>query len=196
MYATRRLVLFYILPSIIKIFQRVCDLQSGHEINGLSLSNITKGDNAISKKGRVVILVRDTSSGLVLHFCQIPSKYSKGYTSYRADTKSFSNETKGDNSKRKKARAVNLVCDTSSRPDLYFYQVSSKYSKGYSSYRADKKFYADAGADADGIRPKNNMLPPLPNFGRGGAGGGGGGGGRIISEITISVDLKRFDLRC
>ena len=89
------------LPSIIKIFQRVFDLQSRHEINGLSLSNITKGDNAESKKGRVVILVRDMSSGPVLHFCRVPSKYSKGYLSYRADTKSFSNKTKGDNSKSK-----------------------------------------------------------------------------------------------
>ena len=103
-------------------------------INGLSLSNITKGDNSKSKKGRVVILVGNTSSGPVLHFCQVSSKYSKGYLSYRADTKSFSNTTKGDNSKSKKARVVNLVCDTSSRPDLHFYQVSSKYSKGYSCY--------------------------------------------------------------
>ena len=47
------------LPSIIKIFQRVFDLQSGHEINGLSLSNITKGDNSKSKKARVVILVHE-----------------------------------------------------------------------------------------------------------------------------------------
>ena len=59
---------------------------------------------------------------------------------------------------------VNLVCDTSSRPDLHFYQVSSKYSKGYSSYRADKKFYADANR----IHPKNNV-PPL-TFGSGGGG--------------------------
>ena len=117
-----------ILPSIIKIFQTVFDLQSGHEINGLSLSNITKGDNAKSKKGRVVILVRDTSSGPVLHFCQVPSKYSKGYSSYRADTKSFSNKTKGGNSKSKKGRDVILVRDMSSGPVLHFYQVSSKYS--------------------------------------------------------------------
>ena len=61
-----------------KIFQRVFDLQSGHEINGLSLSNITKGDNAKSKKGRVVILVRDMSSVPGLHFCQVPSKNPKG----------------------------------------------------------------------------------------------------------------------
>ena len=47
----------------------------------------------------------------------------------------------------------------SSHPHLHFYQVSSKYSKGYSSYRADKKFYADA--DANRIRPKNNMPPTL-----------------------------------
>ena len=93
----------------------------------------------------------------VLHFCQVPSKYSKGYSSYKADTKSFSNKTKGDNSKSKKASVANLVCDRSSRPDLHFYQVSSKYSKGYSSYRADKKFYADA----NGI---HMSPPPTPTY--------------------------------
>ena len=51
-------------------------------------------------------------------------------------------------------KSVILVHDTSSRPVLHFYQVSSIYSKGYTSYRADKKFYADV--DANGIRPKNN----------------------------------------
>ena len=100
------------------------DLQSALEINGLSQSNIRKGDNAKSKKGRVIILVCDTSSGPVLHFCQVPSKYSKGYSSYRADEKSISNKTKGDNSKSKKARVVILVRDMSSGPVLHFYQVS------------------------------------------------------------------------
>ena len=111
-------------PSIIKIFQRVFDLQSGHKINGLSLSDITKGDNAKSKKGRVVILVCDTSLGPVAHFCKVSSKYSKGYSSYRADKKSISNKTKGDNYKSKKARVVILVSDTSSGPVLHFYSVS------------------------------------------------------------------------
>ena len=155
------------LPSIIKIFQSVFDLQSGHKINGLSLSNITKGDNAKSKKGIAVILVCDMSSGPVLQFCQVLSKYSKGYSSYRPDEKFISNKTKGDISKSKKARVVNLVCDTSTGPVLHFYQVSSKYSKGYSSYRADKKFYANA----YGICPKNNVTaPPSPPlwWGRGG----------------------------
>ena len=112
------------LPSIIKIFQRVFDFQSGHEINGLSLSNKTKGDKAKSKKGRVVILVHDTSTGPVLHFCQVPSKYSKRYSSYRADEKSISNKTKEDNSKRKKASVVILVHDMLSGPVLHFYQAS------------------------------------------------------------------------
>ena len=172
LYATRCLVLFYISTKYHKNIPKGFHLQSGHEINGISLSNKTKGDNAKSKKDSVVILVRDTFSGPVLNFCQVPSKYSKGYLSYRAGTKSFSNKTKGDNSKSKKTRVVNLVCDRSSRPDLHFYQVSSKYSKGYLSYRADKTFYADADADANGIRPKNNMSPhptPTPLVGGGGS---------------------------
>ena len=80
--------------------------------------------------------------------------------------KSFSHKTKGDNSKSKKGRVVILVQDTSPDPFLHFYQVSSKYSEVYSSYRADKKFYANANANANTnwIRPKNNMSPP---FGRG-----------------------------
>ena len=56
----------------------------------------------------------------------------------------FKNITKGNNSKSKKAIVVNLVWTR------------------YLSYRADKKFYADA--DANGIRPKNNMFP-TPLFG-------------------------------
>ena len=51
-------------------------------------------DNAKSHKARVVILVRDTPSGPVLQFYQVPSKYSKGYLSYRADPKSILNKTK------------------------------------------------------------------------------------------------------
>ena len=116
-------------------------------------SNITKGENAKIKKGRVVFHVCDKLPCFVLHSCQVPSKYSKGYSSYRVDIKSISNK------KRKKGklkiRVLILVCDMLSRPVLHYYQVSSKYSKGYSSYRVDKKFYSDV----DGIRSKNNMSP-------------------------------------
>ena len=53
---------------------------------------------------------------------------------------------------------VNLVCDMSSPPDLHFYQVSSKYSKGYSSYRADSRCRRD---------PSQKQYVPH-SFGRGG----------------------------
>ena len=74
------------------------------------------------------------------------------------DTKSFSNKTKGDNSKSKNGRVVML-----SGPVLHFYQVSSKYSKGYSSYRADKKLYAESLPTLTpmGAVP-NTICPPLP----------------------------------
>ena len=63
----------YIFTKYNKIFHGVFDLQSRHKINGLSLPNITKGDNANSKKGRVVIFVRDKLSGPVLHCTFLPS---------------------------------------------------------------------------------------------------------------------------
>ena len=43
-------------------------------------------------------------------------------------------------------KIVNKSLNMSSHPDLHFYQVSTKYSKGHSSYRADKNFYADIDA--------------------------------------------------
>ena len=56
----------------------------------------------------------------------------------------MSNKTKGNNPKNKKTRVVIYVRDMCSHLVLHFYLVSSNYSKGYSSYRADKKFDADA----------------------------------------------------
>ena len=64
-------------------------------------------------------------------------------------------QTKGNNSKSKKAGVVILVPDMSVCLVPHFYHISSNYSKGYSSYRADKKFYAVA----NWIHPKNNMSP-------------------------------------
>ena len=90
-----------------------------------------------------LLFLYPTSSHPVLHLTKYHQNILKGIVSYRADTKPISNKTKGDNSKSKKATVVILVHDTSSCPVLHFYQVSPKYSKGYSSYRVDKKFYAD-----------------------------------------------------
>ena len=53
--------------SVFEEYSKRSDLQSGHELKKKSLSDLTKGDNAKSKKDRLVILVRDTSSGPVLH---------------------------------------------------------------------------------------------------------------------------------
>ena len=47
-----------------------------------SNSNTRRGDNSKSKKAEVVILVRDMSSGPVLHYYQISSKYSKECSTY------------------------------------------------------------------------------------------------------------------
>ena len=44
---------------------------SSYSADEKSISNKTKGDNSKSKKARVVILVRDTSSGPVLHFYEV-----------------------------------------------------------------------------------------------------------------------------
>ena len=87
------------------------------------MSNITKGDNSKSKEGRVVILVRNTSSCPILQFYQVPSKYSEGYSSYRADEKSISYKTKGDDSKSKKDRMSFLYA---TRRLVLFY-ISTKY---------------------------------------------------------------------
>ena len=119
------IVLEAFLPSIIKIFQRAFDLESWQEINGLSLSNITKGDNVKSKKGRVVILVCDMSSCPVLHFCQVPSKYSKGYSSYRADEKYISNKTKEITPKVRKPELSFLYVTH----HLVLFYISTNYHK-------------------------------------------------------------------
>ena len=89
-----------------------------------------RGDNF---KSKVVILACDSLSHPVLHFYQVSLKYSKGYLTYRAKTKSMHNQsniTKGENTKSKKGRVVILVPDTLSDPVLHFYQISSKYFKG------------------------------------------------------------------
>ena len=120
------------LWSIMEIFQKVFKLWSGH-------LKSSKGKNSKSKKARVVILIRDTSSWPVLHICEVSWKYSKGYSSYGADTKSHLKPSRGNNSKSTEARIVILVRDTSSWPVLHICEVSWKYSKRYSSYRADTK---------------------------------------------------------
>ena len=70
--------------------------------------------------------------------------------------------------KRMKARVVNLVCDMSSHPDLHFYQVSSKYSKGIQVTERTRSFMPmpTLTSTPTGSVPKT-ICPPT-HFGRGG----------------------------
>ena len=86
MYATHCHDLFYItvkyhdyIPKGIQVTERTRKLQL----------KPSRGNNSESMTGRVVILVRDTSSWPVLQNCKVSSKYSELYSSYRADTKTF-----------------------------------------------------------------------------------------------------------
>ena len=101
----------------------------------------SRGNNSENMKARVVILVRNASSWLVLHNFDVSWLYSKGYSNYGADTKLHLNQSRGNNSESTKARVVILVRDTSSRPVLHYCEVSWLYSKGFSSYKADANIH-------------------------------------------------------
>ena len=64
--------------------------------------------------------------------------------SYGADTKLHLKQSRGNNSKSKKARVVILVHDTSSWSGLNNCEVSRLYSEGYASYRADTNIHKKA----------------------------------------------------
>ena len=55
----------------------------------------SRGNNSESMKVRVVILVPDISTGPVLNNCKVSWLYSKGYSSYRADTNMHKKASKG-----------------------------------------------------------------------------------------------------
>ena len=123
-------------------------------------SNITKGDNTKSKKDRVAILVRDTSSDPVLHFCQVPSKYSKGYSSYRADTKS-SNKTRVITPKVKKAELSFLYATCR----LVLFYISTTYHqnipKGIQVTERTRNFTPSPTPTPTGSVPKTMSSRPL-----------------------------------
>ena len=63
-----------------------------------------------------------------------------------------------DNSKSIKGRALIFIRDTLSWPVLYNCEVSSKYSKRFSSYRTDTKMLTDG--QMDGRTPGSSQYPP------------------------------------
>ena len=78
-------------------------------------------------QARVIVLVHDTSSHHALYVYQVSLKYLLRFFSYRADTKLYGKESKGNNYKDMKARVMVFVRDTSSHHALLVYQVSLKY---------------------------------------------------------------------
>ena len=101
----------------------------------------SRGNNSESMIGRVVTLVRDTTSWPVLHKCEVSSLYSKRFSSYGADTKLHLKPSWRNNSKSMIERVVTLVRDTLSWPVLHKCEVSWLYSKRFSSYGANTKLY-------------------------------------------------------
>ena len=150
------------LPSIIKIFQRVFDVQSGHEINGLSLSNITKGGNVKSKKGRVVILVCDMWSHPVLHFYRTIQIFRRVFE-LQSGHSLFQIKQRVKTPKVRKPEWSILYVTLFSSWSTFLPSIIKIFQRVL-SYRADKKFYAN------GIHPTICAPPPpspSPPFGRG-----------------------------
>ena len=101
----------------------------------------SRENNSESMKARVVILVRGILAWPGLHSCEVSWLYSKGYSSYRVDTKLHLKWSRENNSESMTERVVILVRDASSWPVLHNCEVSSKYSKRYSSDGAYTKLH-------------------------------------------------------
>ena len=103
----------------------------------ISILKITKGNNSAKNVGGVTVVNLCTSSGHALYFYQVLWHYLKRYQSYRADTISILENTKGNNS-AKNAVWVNVVnlCMSSGHV-LYLCQVSWNYLERYQRYRVD-----------------------------------------------------------
>ena len=110
-----------------------------------------RGDNSKSNKGRALFFVHNTSSWPVLHNCEVSSKYSKRYSSYCSNTKMFTDgQTESWQTDVRHIFCmwhIIMTCSTSSWPVLHNCEVSSKYSKRYSSYWADKRMFMDRRMD-------------------------------------------------
>ena len=119
----------------------------------------SRGNNSEGMKVRVVILVWDTLSWPVLHNYEVSWLYFKGYSSYRADTNIHKKASKRRQFRKYERRALIFVCDTSPWTVLHNCEVSSKYSKQYSSYCADTKMFTEGRRD-DNRTPGSSIYPP------------------------------------
>ena len=86
-------------------------------------SNISKGDNAKCKKGRVVILVHATLCRPVLRFYQVPSKYSEGYSKKSGHEIYFKQRELAQKVRKPEMSFLYLTCR------LFLCYISTKYHK-------------------------------------------------------------------
>ena len=89
-------------------------LTKGHSSYGADMNlhlKLSRWNNSESMKAKVVILVCDTLLWPVLHSCEVPWLYSKGYSINRMDTKLHLEWSRGNNSESMKVRVAILVHD-------------------------------------------------------------------------------------
>ena len=98
----------------------------------------------------------------------ISTKYhqniSKGIRVTELTRNRLQKQNKGDNSKRKKTRVVTLSCEMLSRPVLHFYQVSSKCSEEYSTYRAQRIIAVKYNKGDNAKSKKGRVVVPVLHF--------------------------------
>ena len=81
-----------------KFCEIILERYQSYRANTISIRKITKGNNSAKNVGGVTIVNLCTSSGQSLYSYQVLRYYLKQYQSYRADTISRLNITKGNNS--------------------------------------------------------------------------------------------------
>ena len=100
----------------------------------------SRGNNSEGTKARVFILVRDTLSWSVLHKYEVSWLCSKGYLSYKAETKLHLKPSRGNNSIVRK-QELSFLYATHRHDLFYITEISWLYSKEYSSYKADMELH-------------------------------------------------------
>ena len=132
----------------------------------ISILKISKGNNSAKNVGGVTVVDLCMSSGHALYFYQVLWNYLKQYLSYRADTISILQITKGNNSAKNVGGVTVVDLCMSSGHALYFYQVLWNYLERYQSYRAD--------------------TISIPKISKGNNSAKNGGGVRVVNLCTSS----------
>ena len=131
------------LWSIMKIFQRVFKLWSGHE----SHLKPSRGITQKVRKQELSFLFATHRHDLLYISVKYHENIPKGIQ-VTERTRICQKFTKGEiTQKLQKARVTILARDTSPWPVLHNCEVSWKYSKQYSRYGADKKMFTDGQTD-------------------------------------------------